>query len=262
MTSAEVVKVASYIALSLSLLDTCHKYSPLRGLIFPHFSFPLSPPLSSLLSFQPDWRDWIARADRCLASSLLINSDHAIRILLRPRDKSDCSDVSGRPAKLGEIVVVAQRDKRTGMKIPDLPESAREKIHPLSGSGTSIAEERERKKKKKKKENRGQIAVSAAGSSVRLFAAEDGCLWKDQKQFAGWRLRIGARGSLSRGSLPFRLLSAPLIHFRRRSRDGSSNSFDERHRDASATAAAGFYSAPQFRLNKASCASADIFPSA
>jgi len=50
---------------------------------------------------------------------------------------------------------------------------------------------------------------------VRLFAAGDGCLWKDQKQFAGWRLRIGARFSqprLSPLSTPFRFshpLAAP-----------------------------------------------------
>lgn len=52
--------------------------------------------------------------------------------------------------------------------------------------------------------------------------------------------------------------SALLIHFRPSrpsSRDGFSNSFDERQ-----LVMAGFYSMPQFKLNKASCTSADIFP--
>lgn len=52
--------------------------------------------------------------------------------------------------------------------------------------------------------------------------------------------------------------SALLIHFRPSrpsSRDGFSNSFDERQ-----LVVAGFYSMPQFKLNKASCTSADIFP--
>jgi len=141
------------------------------------------------------------------------------------------------------------------MKIPgpDQPESARERIPPAPVGDASIAQEEKEKKRKKKEKNQGQIAVSAAGSSARLFAAEDGCLWKDQKQFAGWRLRIGAGLSLFDS---FPLLSSTSGAVREaalliRSTNGTETS-----------AAARFYSTPQFRLNKASCASADIFPSA
>jgi hypothetical protein len=132
------------------------------------------------------------------------------------------------------------------------------------GEGRERKREREREGGERKK-NRGQIAVSAAASPWFGAIVRGRRRMSLEGPEAICRMALeDRRAVLSAAALSpfdsFPLLSSTCGAVRE---DGSSNSFDERHRDASASAsAARFYSTPQFRLNKASCASADIFPSA